>query len=105
MAKNKSSNANQKAHYQRYKAEERHAKNKIAKLERYVEQSPNDEQAKLALEKLLEEGVPYTRNRRAIKPNSTTQIRIRRSEGFSQNRNTFYDEIRPRVPEYAIKKK
>ena len=105
MAKSKTSNANQKAHYSTYKSEERHTKNKLRKLERHVSKKPNDEQAAKALGILLElDTVPYTRNRRAIKPNDTIQLKVRRCKGFSPNRNTFYSEIIPKVPDYALKK-
>lgn len=100
MAKNKSSNATQKAHYSRYKTEERHTKNKVAKLERHVKNTPNDEQAEKALNNLLENGVPYTRNRRANKPNSTVQKKVKRSQGFSHTKNTFFKPIEPAVPAF-----
>lgn len=104
MAKNKSSNKNQKAHFATYASEERHAKNKIAKLERHVAKVPNDLQAAKSLDNLIENGVKYTRNRRSNKPNDTVQKRIRRVRGFSTTQNTFYAEIVPAVPSYAIKK-
>lgn len=101
MAKSKTSNKTQKAHFATYKAEERHAKNKVRKLERHIDNTPNDEQAAKALENLLENGVSYTRNRRATKPNSTVQKKVKRSKGFSHTKNTFYDEIVPAVPTYT----
>jgi len=104
MAKSKTSNANQKAHYSTYKSEERQAKNKISKLGRHVDKTPNDEQAAKALANLMENGVTYTRNRKSLKPNSTVQRRIRRVKGLNTTFNTFYAEIVPKVPEYAIKK-
>ena len=104
MAKNKSSNAAQKANYKKYKSEDKHRKNKLVKLASYVLKTPKDEQANKALDNLIENGVPYTRNRKSIKPNSTVQRRVRKSEGFSPNRNTFYAEIVPQ-PSSSIKKK
>ncbi|MCD6300827.1 MAG: hypothetical protein J7L82_02010 [Staphylothermus sp.] len=104
MAKGKTSNANQKAHYSTYKSEERQAKNKISRLERHVLKCPNDEQAGKAFNNLVENGVPYTRNRKSLKPNSTVQRRVRRVNGLNTTFNTFYAEIVPKVPEYAIKK-
>ena len=105
MAKGKTSNKTQKAHYASYKAEERHEKNKLRKLERHVAKTPNDKQAEKALFELEENGVKYTRKRKSIKPNDTVQRRVRRVMGFSPNRNTFYAQIQPAVPQYAVAKK
>ncbi len=102
MAKGKTSNKTQKAHYATYKAEEKHAKNKIAKLERHVLKCPNDVQAGKAFNNLVENGVPYTRNRKSIKPNDTVQKRVRRVSGFSTTQNTFYKAIEPAVPTYKV---
>lgn len=104
MASSKTSNKTQKAHFATYKAEERHAKNKVRKLERHVDKTPNDEQAVKALDALVENGVSYTRSRRSVKPNSTVQKKVKRSKGFSHTKNTFYDEIVPAVPTYTTKK-
>jgi hypothetical protein len=103
MASKKTS-ATQKANYKIYLSEERHAKNKIRKLERHVAKVPKDEQAAKALDILIEKGVSYTRNRKAIKPNSTIQKKIKRSKGFSHTKNTFFDEIVPK-PSSSIHKK
>ena len=100
----KKHSAVQKANYKKYQSEEKHSKNKIRKVERHLRKSPNDEQAQKALDNLIENGVPYTRNRKANKPNSTVQRRVRKSQGFSACRNTFYAEIVPK-PSSSIKKK
>ena len=104
MASSKTSNKTQKAHYASYKAEERHEKNKLHKLEQHVAKTPNDEQAEKALVLLEENGVKYTRNRKAIKPNDTVQKRIRRVSGLNTTFNTFYDQIIPSTPEYKVAK-
>lgn len=104
MSKNKSSNKTQKAHFATYKSEERHAKNKISKLERHVLKFPDDEQAQKAFSSLIENGVTYTRNRRALRPNATIQKVVRKVSQFSGTKHTFYAEIKPAVPEYALKK-
>lgn len=95
MPKNKSASKTQKENYSKYKSEKKHEKNKIKKLENHLHKAPNDKQAAKALENFLKSGVKYTRNRKAIKPNSTVQKRIRRISGYSTTQNTFYAEIIP----------
>ena len=104
MAKGKTSNKLQKAHYATYKAEDRQEKNKLRKLERHVAKTPKDEQAKKALLLLEENGVKYKRNRKSIKPNATVQKRVRRVSGLNTTFNTFYDQIIPKAPEYKVAK-
>lgn len=61
--------------YSRYKAENRHAKNKIRRLRKYIMKNPNDEQAKSALSR-LEKEVKYTRNHARGKTQSAHDRRL-----------------------------
>ena len=98
-------NGNEVACYKRYEAENRHYKNKVRKLTKYVKNNPSDEQAKSSLVKIVEAGIfVYTRDRKAKKPNETVQKRIKKSQGFSNTQNKFYRAIEPTVPSIVSKK-
>ena len=98
-------NGNEVACYKRYKAENRHYKNKVRKLTKYVKDNPNDEQSRERLVKIVETGtIPYTRNRKARKPNETVQVKVKKITTFSTTKNTFYKPIEPTVPNIVSKK-
>lgn len=98
-------NGNQTACYKRYQAEDRNYKNKVRKLTKYVKNNPNDELATKRLVAIVEAGtIPYTRNRKAKKPNETVQKKVKRINGYSTTQNTFYSEITPTVPSIVSKK-
>ena len=98
-------NGNEVACYKRYEAENRHYKNKVRKLTKYVKNTPNDEQARERLIKIVEVGtIPYTRNRKARKPNETVQKRIKKSQGFSNTQNKFFKAIEPKASSIVVKK-
>lgn len=100
-----SKNSNQKASYVRYKTEDRHYKNKVAKMTRYVKNNPNDELARERLISIVKAGVfPYTRNRKALKPNSTTQKVVRRVKGYNTTFNTYFDRIVPKAASIVVNK-
>lgn len=62
MAKRQRGGESWKKGYTAYKAQGRHASNKIKRLRKYVAKNPKDEQAANAL-KRLEKEVKYTRNK------------------------------------------
>lgn len=98
-------NGNEVACYKRYQAENRHYKNKVRKLTKYVKNNPNDELAEKRLLAIVEAGViPYTRSRKALRANDTVQKRVKRASLFSPNANKFFGQVEPTTPSIVSKK-
>lgn len=64
MARKQRAGKSDKAQYTAYKSSGAHAKNKVAKLTRYVLANPNDMQSAASLNRITgKDGVKYTRNK------------------------------------------